>query len=78
IALATYGTFIASFYSCYTKVTCRLVTFKVLTCPPFIALIVGLLLIGTEFNDVSIKVLSAFSSTIVPLALVAVGLQLQL
>ena len=41
-------------------------------------MIVGLLLIGTEFNDVTIKVLSAFSSTIVPLALVAVGLQLQL
>ncbi|MFW3398484.1 AEC family transporter, partial [Aliarcobacter butzleri] len=39
---------------------------------------VGLLLIGTEFNDVTIKVLSAFSSTIVPLALVAEGLQLQL
>jgi len=78
IALATYGTFIASFYSSNTKVTFRLVTFKVLTFPPFIALIVGLLLIGTEFNDVTIKVLSAFSSTIVPLALVAVGLQLQL
>ncbi|MFW0694734.1 AEC family transporter, partial [Aliarcobacter butzleri] len=52
--------------------------FKVLTFPPFIALLVGLLLIGTEFNDVTVKVLSAFSSTIVPLALVAVGLHLQL
>ncbi|QKF77734.1 AEC family transporter [Arcobacter defluvii] len=78
IALAIYGTFIASFYSSNSKVTFRLITFKVLTFPPFIALMVGLLLIGTEFNQVTIKVLSAFSSTIVPLALVAVGLQLQL
>lgn len=78
IALAIYGTFIASFYSSNSKVTFRLITFKVLTFPPFIALMIGLLLIGTEFNQVTIKVLSAFSSTIVPLALVAVGLQLQL
>ncbi|MFW0694705.1 AEC family transporter, partial [Aliarcobacter butzleri] len=48
------------------------------TVPPCIASIVGLSLIGTEFNDVTIKVLGAFSSTIVPLALGAVGLQLQL
>jgi malate permease and related proteins len=37
-------------------------------------LIVALLFIGTTFHPVIISVLSAFSSTIVPLALVAVGL----
>jgi malate permease and related proteins len=78
IALATYGTFIASYYSNKNKITFKIMTLKVLTFPPFLSLIVALFLIGVEFNPIITKVLSSFASTIVPVALVAVGLQLQL
>ncbi len=77
IALATYGTFIASYYSNKSDISFKIITLKVLTFPPFIALIVSLFLIGVEFNDTLSKVLATFASTIVPIALVAVGLQLQ-
>lgn len=78
IALATYGTFIASYYSNKTEISFKIITYKVLTFPPFISLVAALFLIGVEFNDTILKVLSSFASTIVPIALVAVGLQLQL
>ncbi len=78
IALATYGTFIASYYSNNSKITFKIITLKVLTFPPFLSLVVALFLIGVEFNPIISKVLSSFASTIVPIALVAVGLQLQL
>jgi len=77
IALATYGTFIASYYSNNSKITFKIITLKVLTFPPFLSLVVALFLIGVEFNPIISKVLSSFASTIVPIALVAVGLQLQ-
>ena len=77
IALATYGTFIASYYSSRNQVTFKIITFKVLTFPPFISLVLALFLIGIEFNPIISKVLTSFSNTIVPIALVAVGLQLQ-
>ena len=77
IALATYGTFIASYYSNKNKLTFKIITLKVLTFPPFISLVFALFLIGIEFNPIISKVLSSFASTIVPIALVAVGLQLQ-
>lgn len=78
IALATYGTFIASYYSNKTQLTFKIMTLKVLTFPPFISLIASLFLMGVEFNPVISKVLNSFASTIVPIALVAVGLQLKL
>ncbi|RXJ85444.1 AEC family transporter [Arcobacter cloacae] len=77
IALATYGTFIASYYSNNSKITFKIITLKVLTFPPFLSLIVALFLIGVEFNPMISKVLSSFANTIIPIALVAVGLQLQ-
>ena len=77
IALAVYGTFIASYYSSKSQITFKIITFKVLTFPPFISLVAALFLMGVEFNPIISKVLAAFSSTIVPMALVADGLQLQ-
>ena len=78
IALATYGTFIASYYSNKTQLTFKIITLKVFTFPPVIALITSLFLIGVEFSSIISKVLNSFASTIVPVALVAVGLQLKL
>ncbi|GGD45905.1 membrane protein [Malaciobacter pacificus] len=78
IALATYGTFIASYYSNKSEISFKIITMKVLTFPPFISLVIALFLMGVEFNVTITKVLESFASTIVPVALVAVGLQLQL
>ena len=77
IAFSIYGTFIVSFYTSKKEISFKVFTLKVLTSPPLIALIIALLLIGVEFNPVISKVLSSFASTIVPIVLVAVGLQLQ-
>ena len=78
LALATYGIFVASYYSNKSEINFQIMIVKVLTFPPFISLIIALFFIGTPFPDVISKVLSTFANTIVPVALVAVGLQLQL
>lgn len=77
IAFSIYGTFIVSFYTSKKEINFKIFTLKVLTSPPLIALAVALLLMGVEFHPVISKVLSSFANTIVPIALVAVGLQLQ-
>ena len=78
LALATYGIFVASYYSNTSEINVQIMIVKVLTFPPFISLIIALFFIGTPFPDVILKVLSTLANTIVPVALVAVGLQLQL
>lgn len=78
IALAVYGTFIVSFYSHNSELNVKIIVHKVITFPPFLSLILALCLVGTEFPPLIASVLSTLGATIVPLALVAVGLQLQL
>jgi predicted permease len=77
LAFTVYGTFVASYYSSEHKLDFKLITRKLLTFPPFMALLLAFLLIGKEFHPAISSVLSSLSATIVPLALVAVGLQLQ-
>lgn len=77
IFLVSYATFILSFYSASGKTTFKIITIKVLTFPPFLSLILALFLIDTTFSPLVIHVLKSISATIVPLVLVAVGLQLK-
>ena len=77
-ALSIYGTFIVSYYSHKSEMSAKMIAVKVFTFPPFIALIIALCLMGVEFNDNITKVLSHMASTIIPVGLVAVGLQLKL
>jgi len=77
IALSTYGTFISVYYSSTSKVDIRALFIKMLSFPPLIALLLAFILMGTAFNPLISSVLSSLASTIVPLALVAVGLQLK-
>lgn len=77
LALATYGTVIAAYYSHNTKVNAQIIIFKVITFPPFVALIGALFLKGVIIPDTINTLLEIFSETIVPFALVAVGLQLK-
>ncbi|UPT76969.1 AEC family transporter [Sulfurovum sp. XGS-02] len=78
LALATYGIFVAAYYSNQSEITLKIMVVKVLTFPPFVSLIIALFFIGTPFPDMISKVLASLANTIVPIALVAVGLQLQL
>ncbi len=77
IALSTYGTFIAAYYSSETSVDVKVIAKKILIFPPFLFLIISMFFIGSTFHPVVISVLESLASTIVPLALVAVGLQLR-
>lgn len=77
LALATYGTLVITFYSSTTKITLSMIAYKVITFPPFIALIVALFLSGVTFPSSIELLLKSLSATVVPLAMVAVGLQLE-
>ncbi|WP_373036808.1 AEC family transporter [Sulfurimonas sp.] len=77
IMLSTYGTFISAYYSSAEDVNVKAIALKIITFPPFLSLLVALFFIGTTFHPVITSVLSSLASTIVPLALVAVGLQLK-
>ncbi len=78
LALATYGIFVAAYYSNKSEINMQIMAVKILTFPPFVSLIIALFFIGTPFPDAISKVLLTLADTIVPIALVAVGLQLQL
>lgn len=78
LALATYGIFVTAYYSDKSEINIRIIMVKILTFPPFVSLVIALFLIGTPFPESISKVLLMLGNTIVPIALVAVGLQLQL
>ena len=77
LALATYGTFVASYYSSESKVSFKIITFKVVSFPPFVSLVIAMFLSGVVYPSSINNILEILASTIVPFALVAVGLQLQ-
>ena len=77
IVLSTYGTFISVYYSREDNVDVKAIAIKIITFPTFIALPTYLFFIGTTFHPVITRVLSSLASTIIPLALVSVGLQLK-
>lgn len=78
LALSTYGIFVAAYYSNKSEINIQIMAVKIFTFPPFVSLVIALFFIGTPFPDVISKVLATLANTIVPIALVAVGLQLQL
>lgn len=77
IALSTYGTFVSVYYSSAQSINIKALFLKIVKFPPFLALLVALLFMGTSFHPIIDSVLGSLASTIVPLALVAVGLQLR-
>lgn len=77
VFLATYGTFISVYYTGEEKVDIKAIAMKIFKFPPFISLLLSLFFMSTTFHPVVISTLDSLASMIVPLALVAVGLQLQ-
>ena len=77
IALAVYGAFITAFYSSNSNLSFKLIIQKIITFPSFLALLFALLFLGKTFHPMITSILTTFANTLIPVALVAVGLQLQ-
>ncbi len=78
IALGTYGTFVVVYYSHSGKIIPSQMLKKVLIFPPFMALALAFLFLGHSYPSEIEYTLHALASTVIPLALVAAGLQLKL
>ncbi len=78
LALSTYGAVVVAIYSQTQSLNVTHILKKVITFPPFVALIIAFLLHGIEFSQVSIKILTQLANTLVPIALISVGFSLQL
>jgi predicted permease len=79
LALATYGSLILALYGTSgSKPSLRSAVKKIVTFPPFIALILAFLLKPFTYPDTVTNLLKMTAATLVPLVMVAVGFQLTL
>ncbi len=77
LVLSTLGIIVAGVYSA-DRPTAASIVFSILRFPPFIALIIALLLLPVEYPEWMNAVLKRLGDTLAPLALLSVGLQLRL
>ncbi|QOG11723.1 AEC family transporter [Arcobacter sp. FWKO B] len=77
LALATYGTLIVSLYSNKSSFKIKDILKKLITFPPFVALVIAFIIKDFSYPNALSKSFEMLSYTIVPLALFSVGLQLQ-
>jgi predicted permease len=77
LALAIYGTLVTAYYTSQSKISVKEIALKVMLFPPFAFLMLALFLQGVVFHTSLQSFLELLSATIVPFALVAVGLQLK-
>ena len=78
IALGTYGTLVVAYYTHSAAVGPLQIAKKVFFFPPFMALVIAFAFLGKGYPDMLTHTLSTLASTVIPLALVAAGLQLKL
>lgn len=79
LALATYGSLILAFYGAgKSSPTIKDVLKKVLSFPPFIALVLATILRFYPYPSVAVNLLKILAATLIPLVMVAVGFQLTL
>ena len=79
LALATYGSLILALYGTgESNPTIESVAKKVISFPPFIALILAFILKAFPYPPLAVSLLKILSSTLVPLVMIAVGFQLTL
>ena len=78
LALSTYGAVVIAIYSDNGTVSVQSILTKIFKFPPFISLIIAFALNGVEFNADISKALSTLGNTLIPLALISVGYNLQL
>ena len=79
LALATYGSLILAFYgTAESKPKIGSVIKKVISFPPFIALVFAFAIRGIPYPSIAVDLLRILASTLVPLVMIAVGFQLRL
>ena len=79
LALAVYGSLILALFSQKKdKVTIKSVLVKIITFPPFISLVIALMLANMSLSQSYFDFLSPIASTLVPVVMIAVGFQLNL
>lgn len=78
LGLVTFGTVVISIFGSGEKPSISGTIKKTLMFPPFISLVLALLLKPIEYSQSVIFILTSLSNTLVPIALIAVGLQLEL
>jgi predicted permease len=78
LALTTYGSIILAIYSGSEKPTPAVIFKKICLFPPFIALVIGLLTMSVPYPAVLETVLQGIAASLVPVVMVAIGLQIKL
>jgi len=79
LALATYGSIVLAIYGTgENKPSLRGVIHKIISFPPFIALVLAFLIRPFHYPPTAVKILKMLASTLVPLVMIAVGFQLTL
>ncbi len=77
IALSTYGLWVLSYYS-GEKTSSKQAFVKVISFPPFISVVTALALLPFQYPNWLLPLLQRLGDTLVPVVIVAVGLQWQL
>jgi len=75
--LATYATIIAAYYGSKGDVSFKMIALKIMRFPPLIAFIVAITFSQYSYPELLTNILELLVLTIVPLALISVGLQLE-
>ncbi|MBW2484006.1 MAG: AEC family transporter [Deltaproteobacteria bacterium] len=78
LALTTYGSIILAVYSGSEKPTPAGILKRICLFPPFIALVIGLLTMSIPYPAVLTAVLEGIAASLVPVVMVAIGLQIKL
>jgi len=79
LALATYGSLILAIYGTgESKPTIKGVVKKVVSFPPFVALVFALIFKAFPYPPIVVNLLKILASTLIPLVMIAVGFQLTL
>jgi len=75
--LATYATIIAAYYGSKGDISFKMIALKIMRFPPLVAFVVAITFSQYTYPDLLTTVLELLVLTIVPLALISVGLQLE-
>jgi len=78
LALSTYGSFVLALYSKQQHQNAKTITKKILTFPPFLALLFALLFAKPLQHPAVAGSLSLLASSLVPVVMFAIGLQLKI
>jgi predicted permease len=78
LALTTYGSIILAIYGGSEKPTPAAILKRICLFPPFIALVLGLLTMSVPYPTVLEAVLHGIAASLVPVVMVAIGLQIKL